>query len=117
LLAAASFIPFLHGLYSPRATQRGALVASLVGLIIGLAYFPMLRGLIAEIPVVEALLPTPSFLWSFLGATVVSGLLTTVFAHMADTRFDLDTLAHEIQTLEDPAPDGGNRLDGGGREV
>jgi len=109
LLAAASFLPFLHGLYSPRATEVGALVASLAGLVVGLAYFPMLRGALAALPVVGGLLPPPSFLWSFAGATAVSAALTGAFARVTTTRFDLDELAREIRTLEDPATDGGDR--------
>ncbi|MDY6818185.1 MAG: sodium:proline symporter [Halobacteriales archaeon] len=111
LLAAASFIPFLHGLYSSHATEWGALVASLVGLVIGLAYFPTLRNIIAAISVIGGLLPAPSFLWSFLGATVVSGVLTVVFARVTVTQFDLNALDREIRRLDEPATDGGNSRD------
>ncbi|MFB6173538.1 MAG: sodium:proline symporter [Halobacteriales archaeon] len=107
LLAAASFVPFLYGLYSPRATEPGALLASLAGLLVGLAYFPTLRGLLAALPVVGPALPAPSFLWSFLGATAVSAGLTVASARLSGTRFDLDTLDREVRSLDDPATDGG----------
>ena len=111
LLAAASFIPLLHGLYSPRATEWGALVASVLGLAVGLVYFPTLRGLLATIPGIGPALPTPSFLWSFVGATVVSGVVTMAAARSTSSRFDLDALGREIRTLETSGPmtDGGRR--------
>jgi len=115
LLGTASFIPFLHGLYSPRATESGALVASLAGLAVGLAYFPPLRGALAAVPGLEPALPTPSFTWSFVGATVLSGVLTLVAARATDARFDLDALAREIRTLDEPEPGPDAATDGGDR--
>jgi Na+/proline symporter len=104
LLGAASFVPFLHGLYSARATEPGALLASLAGLTVGLAYFPPLRAPIAAIPVLGGVLPAPSFTWSFVGATVLSSALTLATARATDARFDLDGLARRIRSLEESAP-------------
>ncbi|WP_458209236.1 sodium:solute symporter family transporter [Haladaptatus sp. NG-SE-30] len=100
LLAAATFVPFLHGLYSRRATENGALVASIVGLVVGFVYFPMLREFVAAIPIFGTMLPPPSFLWSFLGATVSSGVVALLAARISETRFDLDRLGREIRSLE-----------------
>ena len=110
LFGAATFVPFLHGLYSERATEAGALVAGAAGLAVGLAYFPTLHGALTALPVVGPVLPGPSFVHAFAGAAGVSGGVSAVAARASDDRFDLDTLASEVRSLDgtpDTATDGG----------
>ncbi|MFB6136412.1 MAG: sodium:proline symporter [Halobacteriaceae archaeon] len=114
LLGAATFLPFLHGLYSPRATERGALAASVAGLLVGLAYFPTLHGALAGLPAVGPLLPGASFLRSFAGAAGVSGVVSAVAARATDRRFDLDALGAEVRSLDDRTAE---RAADGGREA
>ncbi len=101
LLAAATFLPLYHGLYSGRASAAGALVASAGGLAVGLALFPPAR---AVLPAAAAGLPAPTFLRSFFGAAVVSGGLALATARIGDARFDLDALGAAVRRL-----DGGER--------
>jgi hypothetical protein len=98
LLAAATFVPLYHGLFSPRPWSGGALLACAAGLAVGLAFFPPARG------VLPAGLPDPSFLRSFLGAAVVSSGLSVATARVTDRRYDLDRLDEQIRRL-----DGGDR--------
>jgi Na+/proline symporter len=109
LLGAAVAVPLLYGLYSTRLTGSGALLSSLGGLAVGLAYFPDLRGAITAVPVVGGLLPAPDplYLTSFAGAFLVSAALTALAARAADAGFDHDSLAREIRRFEAPATDGG----------
>ncbi|MCT9098272.1 sodium:proline symporter [Haloarchaeobius sp. HME9146] len=109
LLGAAVAFPLVYGLYSERITGPGALVSSLGGLAVGLAYFPDLRGYITSIPVVGDLLPAadPLYLTSFAGAFLVSAGLALVAARVADADFDFDRLAREIRRLDEPMADGG----------
>ncbi|WP_256687879.1 sodium:solute symporter family transporter [Halococcus qingdaonensis] len=116
LLGAATFIPFLHGLYSGRATERGVLLASVAGLLVGLAYFPTFHGALVGLPVVGPLLPGGSFIHSFAGAAGVSALLSLLAARLSDGRFDLDSLAAEVHSLDDaagPVTDGGQPANDG----
>nr|WP_251330025.1 sodium:proline symporter [Haloplanus sp. HW8-1] len=102
LLAAATFVPLLHGLFSSRATSAGALTASALGLLVGLAFFPPARGVLPL-----SALPAASYFLSFLGAAGVSTVLTAGAARVGDERFDLDGLDREIRRLDDePATDG-----------
>ncbi|ESP89934.1 sodium-solute symporter putative [Candidatus Halobonum tyrrellensis G22] len=102
LLGAATFVPFLHGLYSARATETGALVGSVAGLAVGLAYFPTFHGALTGLPVVGPLLPGASFVHAFVGAAGVSTALSVAGARWGDDRFDLDSLASEVRSLDDP---------------
>ena len=116
LLGAATFIPFLHGLYSGRATERGVLLASVAGLLVGLAYFPTFHGALVALPVIGPLLPGGSFIHSFAGAAGVSALLSLLAARLSDGRFDLDSLAAEVHSLDDaagPVADGGQPANDG----
>lgn len=101
LLGAATFVPVIHGLYSEELTEGGALVSSALALLVGLTYFPMLRGTVAAIPVVGPALPAPSFLWSFLGATAISLGGSIVSARLAGGSFDLDTLRDRVGPVEE----------------
>lgn len=117
LLGAATFVPFLHGLYSGRATESGALLASVLGLVVGLAYFPTFHGALTALPVVGALLPGASFIHAFAGAAGVSIAITVAAARATDSRFDLDSLATEVHSLEDgrgSGATGGSRAPDGG---
>ena len=107
LLAAAVFVPFLSGLYTERLSGTGAIMSSLVGMIVGIAYFPLLRGLLGAIPGVGGILPEPSFLVAFVGATVVSTACTILATAVGNADVDLDTLDQDIRNLNDPVAGGG----------
>lgn len=112
LLAAATFVPFLYGLYSSRLTETGALASSLAALAVGVAFFPTLRGVVAAVPGLADLLPAPSFLHAFVGATVASVALTLVAERVADANYNHAGLAREIRSIEEPMADGGTTDDG-----
>ncbi|WP_255150227.1 sodium:solute symporter family transporter [Halorarius halobius] len=107
LLGAAVAVPLVAGLYSRSLTGRGALLSSLAGLAVGLAYFPDLRGYITAVPVVGPLLPAPDplYLTSFAGAFLVSGGLTLLAARISRAETDLDRLAGEMRRLGGEAAD------------
>lgn len=107
LLAAAVFIPFLAGLYTERLPETGAITASLTGMGIGIVYFPLLRTPLAAVPGVEGVLPEPSFLFAFVGATAVSAVVTVIATSVGKTDVDLRTLDRDIRALDDPVADGG----------
>jgi SSS family solute:Na+ symporter len=99
LLAAATFGPLLAGLYTPRLSGGGLLVSSIAGLLVGVVFFPTARGVLAGLPGASAL-PEASFLYSFLGAAVVSLGLAALATRVAPADYDLDRLSREIQTLD-----------------
>ena len=104
LFAAAVFVPLLWGLFSPDLTEAGAIAASVAGLIVGIAYFPILRGVLALVPGLSPLLPEPSFLVAFLGATAVSAVVTAVASSVGTAGFAFESLKTEIKSLEQPEP-------------
>lgn len=119
LLAAATFLPMLMGLYFRRLGQGGALVGAGAGLVTGLVFFPTTRTWLEVLPGLSALLPEASFLWAFVGAAGVSGGLCLLLTGLTRERFDLSELARRIGRLgeakvpatpptEDPQP-GGDR--------
>jgi Na+/proline symporter len=103
LLGAAVAFPLLYGLYSRRVTGTAALAGGLSGLVVGVAFFPnpVVRGALAA--VFGGLLPTPSFLVSFVGAATVSVVVTVAAARATSAEFDVDRLATEIRSLDAPA--------------
>lgn len=103
LLGAAVAFPLVYGLYSESLTGPGALVSGIGGLAVGLAYFPDLRGVLTEVPVVGDALPAadPLYLTSFAGAFCVSTALTLVAARLFSAEFDLDGMAGEIGRIDD----------------
>ena len=106
LLAAATFLPLLSGLYAERVSGVGALGSSLAGLLVGIAVFPTLRAPLAAIGL-DSFLPRPSFLAAFVGATVVSGGLT-MLAASAGEAFDLGSLSRTVRRFDESAEtDGG----------
>ncbi len=110
LLGAAVAFPLVYGLYSRGLSGTGALVSSVVGLAVGLAYFPDFRGVITAVPLVGSILPgaDPLYLTSFAGAFLISTGLTLVAARVSSAEFDLDSLAGEVGRLDErPAADGG----------
>ncbi|MEA5386543.1 sodium:proline symporter [Haloarculaceae archaeon H-GB11] len=111
LLATATFVPLLYGLYSPEPTGRDVFAASLLGLAVGTAYFPTLRGILAGIPGLVDLLPMPTFFMTFVSAFVVSTVCTVVFAQLSPSRFDLDRLRTDVRKLDEPMADGGEVSD------
>lgn len=110
LLATATFIPFLGGLYSRRITQSDALVASVAGLVVGLAVFPVSRAVLTPILGHVPSLPEPSFLTAYAGAAVVSGGLALILTRLTAGHFELERLGREIRTLEARA-DGGRQTE------
>jgi len=113
LLGAAVAFPLLYGLYSRRLTGAGALVSSVAGLAVGLAYFPDFSGLLRSIPVLGDLLPAadPLYLTAFGGAFIVSTATTLVAARLFAGEYDHGDLTTEIQRLDEPATDGGEVRD------
>ena len=110
LLGAAVAFPLVYGLYSRGLSGPGALVSSVVGLAVGLAYFPDFRGVVASVPVVGPALPAadPLYLTSFAGAFLVSTVLALVAARASRSEFDLEGLSRDIRRLDEtPAADGG----------
>ena len=105
LLAAAVFVPLIWGLYAEGLTERGALAGSLAGLVVGIAYFPMLRGIVTLVPGIGGLLPEPAFLPAFLGATGVSTLVTGLAVAVGSAGFEFDSLSTEIKSFDEPTPD------------
>jgi Na+/proline symporter len=101
LLAVATFVPLLAGLYTERLGGRGALVASLASLLVGLAHFPTLRGAVAAVPGVAPHLPPPSFFGTFVYAFLVALALTAAFTALGRADYDLGRLSREIHTLEE----------------
>jgi Na+(H+)/acetate symporter ActP len=99
LLAAATVVPFLSGLFSTRITEYGAITASVLGLIIGITYFPITRSILEHAPLVGGTLPSPSFFVAFVGAAVVSSGVTFLAARISNQQFDHETLAREIKSL------------------
>nr|WP_283102367.1 sodium:proline symporter [Haloplanus sp. XH21] len=96
LLAAATFVPLLYGLYSPRAWSGGVLLASATGLVVGAAFFPPARGVLPL-----AALPAASYFNAFVGAAAVSTVLAVVTARLGGGRYDLDRLDEEMQDLDE----------------
>lgn len=103
LLAVATFIPLLAGLYARRLSGRGALVASLAGLLVGTLFFPPARPLLSA----TLSVPAASYFRSFLGAAILSGVVTSLAAVVGQTRVDFDRLDQTITRLDDPADDAG----------
>ena len=105
LLAAAVFVPLIWGLYSEGLTEPGALAGSLAGLVVGIAYFPMLRGVLTLVPGLVEILPEPAFLPAFLGATGVSTLVTGLAVAVGSAGFEFDSLSTEIRSFDEPTAD------------
>lgn len=118
LLGAAVAFPLVYGLYSRRLTGLGALLSSLVGLAVGLAYFPDLREYITAIPLVGGSLPAadPLYLTSFGGAFLVSTGLSLLAARLSDGEFDYDRLSRDVRPLGDAPADVARPASDGGRE-
>ena len=113
LLGTAVAFPLLYGLYSKRLTGGGALAGSLIGLVVGLAYFPDFSTLIRSIPVLGGVLPAadPLYLTAFGGAFITSTITTLLIARLAPGDYDHSDLAAEIRRLDEPATDGGEVSD------
>jgi Na+/proline symporter len=117
LLGAAVAFPLVYGLYSERLSGIGALASSVLGLAVGLAYFPDLRGYITAVPVVGDAMPAadPLYLTSFAGAFLVATAGALVAARLSRSRFDHDRLATEISRLDESDADEARKVaaDGG----
>jgi Na+/proline symporter len=102
LLGAAVAVPMLAGLYSDRIDQRGVLLASGVGLVVGLAYFPDLRWLLVQLPGLQGLLPAvdPLYLRAFAGAMLASGVVTLLAVGLTRSTVDLRNLRDRVHLLE-----------------
>ena len=103
LLGAAVFVPLIAGLYSGELTEGGALAASIAGLIVGITYFPTLRGVVAEVPGASGVLPEPAFLPAFLGATLISAAVTAVAIVVGNDAFAFESLTTEIRSFDAPS--------------
>jgi len=114
LLAAAVFVPFIAGLYTERLSGVGAITASVAGIAVGVAHFPLLRAALATVPGLDGLLPEPSFLVAFVGATAVSAGITLLATAISDAGIDLDAIDGRVRTLDDPVADGGTEATTGG---
>ncbi|GGM60784.1 Na+/proline symporter [Halarchaeum rubridurum] len=90
LLGAATFAPFVLGLYLPTLGERGALLASVSGLVVGLTYFPGL-GIGSALAALGVPI-TPSFFWVFVGSTGVSVGLTLLAAALGRDEYDVRAL-------------------------
>ncbi|GGL38382.1 hypothetical protein GCM10009037_22540 [Halarchaeum grantii] len=88
LLGAATFAPFVLGLYLTSLGERGALTASLGGLAVGLAFFPGVAGVLGE----AGLPVSPSFFWVFVGSTAVSVAATLLAAAVSTGEYDFRAL-------------------------
>lgn len=103
LLAAATFVPLLSGLYSERIGQAGAFGASLLGLVSGSIAFPGFRAPLSALGL-DGILPEPSYFVAFIAAVVVSGGVT-VLAASTGGEFDLDSLSRTIRRFDEPGPE------------
>ncbi|MFB6184207.1 MAG: sodium:proline symporter [Haloarculaceae archaeon] len=104
LLAAATFVPLLYGLYSRRIDQWGAVSAAVAGLVAGLSFFPSARSALVALPGVGPLvgvLPAASLLGAFVLAVGVSAIVALVGARVTDARFDLGRLASDVHVFDD----------------
>ncbi|WP_435102254.1 sodium:solute symporter family transporter [Halarchaeum sp. P4] len=97
LLGAATFAPFVLGLYLTALDERGALAASLGGLAVGLAFFPGVAGPLAAL----GLPVSPDFFWVFVGSTGVSVALTALGAAVSGTAYDFRALARAGARFEE----------------
>jgi len=97
LLGAATFAPFVLGLYLPSLTEGGALASSILGLAVGLAYFPSTHGLIASLGIP---LPPASFLWAFVAATGISVGGTVLAAGLSPTQYAFERLRESVIVLD-----------------
>ncbi len=91
LVCAGAMVPVFAGLYSARLTGSGALIASVVGILVGALFFPL--------PNFSPWLAIPgggNFLVSFGSALIMSTLLT-VIAHASKSRFDFAILRDRVQ--------------------
>lgn len=104
LLAVATFIPLLAGLYARRLSGRGALLASMAGLLVGVLFFPDARVLLSA---TGLSLPAASYFRSFLGAAILSGVVTGLAAVAGRSRIDFDQLDQSITRLDEGAEDAG----------
>ncbi len=82
LLLAATFVPVLLGLYTPRLSGTGAFLAALLGILGGVPFF------VGE-----------QYLYSFLTALVVSVIVCVIAIPIGKTEYDFERL-ERIGTLE-----------------
>ena len=106
LVAAAVVVPFLAGMYTDRLSGSGALISSMAGVVVGIVYFPLIRGLLSEIPGLAGLLPGASFLVAFGGALAVSTALTVLATATGSAGVDLGSLDRKIKSLDEPVRGG-----------
>lgn len=97
LLAVATFVPVLAGLFSRRPHEGGVMVVSITSLIGGALYFPLL---VKKIPLIEPFLLSASHFHAFSMALGIS-LLGTVCMQLLPATFSYDRFSHEIKRLGD----------------
>ena len=112
LLGAAVMVPLLYGLYSERVTGAIAVVSSLAGLAVGLAFFPtpLVRSAVVGLPILGPALPPADFLAAFVGAAATAAVLTVTGSRLVGRPYDLGRLDSTIRSLDaDEPPEGGSR--------
>lgn len=100
LLAAATFVPLLAGLWLRRLGQAGALSAGLAGLAVGVAYFPTFRPVLASVPGLSGILPAADLFNAFIAAALVSTAVTALASMHSKRPYDLRDLARRIRGFE-----------------
>lgn len=104
LFGVAVMPPLVYGLYSTDLTQTGAIIASLAGLGVGLAYFPdrIIRSGLEALPIIGGMLPDadPLYLFAFGGAAITSAIVTLLAGYVQEADFDHDRLAQDIRRLD-----------------
>lgn len=97
LVCAGAVFPVFYGLYSPQLSSSSALASCLIGIVIGLLFFPR--------PDLTPLVNIPlagRFFVSFAAALVVSSVLAIALAHWLDCRqppYDFSNLENRVRNL------------------
>lgn len=103
LFAVATAFPLLFGLWNRRAPEWGVLLAAVVGMIVGLSYFPVIATPLPMLPLLFSEGFVVELLHAFAGAALVS-VLVTVLSSRFGKPLDLSTLTDRTWTLNEPAP-------------
>ena len=88
LVCVGAAFPVFYGMYAKRLSGKGALLASITGIIIGAYFFPnpdFTRG---------------NLFWSFLAALIASSILS-VFLGLFGKRFDFRILKKKVTALSE----------------
>ncbi len=97
LLAVATFIPLIAGLYTSRLSGTGAFVGAFVSLLVGTAVFPITRPLLTPI---AGSLPPATYFNAFVWTAIVSTVLTLLAIAVGDESAVLSELGDSIDRLD-----------------